>query len=193
MQRAAELKGLRGVHQLDCEYLLCILDNPYELRCGVGAHTDVVLLSLRRRNGIRAGREAETLALADNGCRRILRNHKAAVQSRFRHQERRKAPLTAYKLVNPALRNVRELGHCQSQHIHRQGYRLAVEIACRNDHILIREHGRIVRHTVDFHFYDAFHVFDRVLRGSVYLRYATEGIRVLHVLLRSAYYFAAFQ
>ena len=89
MQRTTELQGLRGIHQLDCEYLLCILDNPDELRCGVGAHTDVVLLSLRRRNGIRAGREAEALALADNGGRRILRNHKAAVQSRFRHQERR--------------------------------------------------------------------------------------------------------
>ena len=68
-----------------------------------------------------------------------------------------------------------------------------MEIACRNNHVLIREHGRVVRHTVDFHFYDSLHVFDRVLRGSVYLRYATEGIRVLHVFLRSAYYLAAFQ
>ena len=66
-----------------------------------------------------------------------------------------------------------------------------MEVSGRNDHVLIREHVRIVGRAVDFIADYRLHVTDIVLHGTMNLRYAAERVRVLDMLLWSAYKFAS--
>ena len=52
LERAAELEGLGGVEELDAEDLLHVVDHQIALGGGIGAHTHMVLLALRRLDGI---------------------------------------------------------------------------------------------------------------------------------------------
>ena len=68
-----------------------------------------------------------------------------------------------------------------------------MEVTCRDDHVLVREHCRVVGDGVDFLTEDLRHVGDGVFRSAVHLRDATERIRVLHMLFLAGYHLAAFQ
>ena len=51
-QRTAEIDTLCGIHQLDSKDLLQIIHHFIKFSRGIGAHTYVVFLSIRRDNGI---------------------------------------------------------------------------------------------------------------------------------------------
>ena len=153
----------------------------------------MVLLPLRRGDRIDRRGHAQPLGLAHDRRRGILRNHKAAVQPGVRHEEFGQFARPGDQFVGATLGDVAQLGQGDRQEIHRQSDRLSVEIARRDDHVLLGEDRRIVRRGVDFRGQHALHIVDRVLRGSVNLRHAAERIGVLHVVLGAGDQFAAFE
>lgn len=82
-----ELEGLRGIEHLYAEDLLHILHYPHTLGSGVCAHAHMILLTLRRINGIHHTGGTQLLVLAHYGGSRILRDHESGVQTGLGHQE----------------------------------------------------------------------------------------------------------
>ena len=68
-----------------------------------------------------------------------------------------------------------------------------MEITTGDNQVFIREDGRIVRHGIDFGKQYRCHMMDGILGGSMHLWNASEGIRVLHMLLGTSDEFASFQ
>ena len=68
-----------------------------------------------------------------------------------------------------------------------------MEITTGDDQVFIREDGRIVCHGIDFGEQYRSHMMDGIFGCSMHLRDASEGIRVLHMLLRTSDEFASFQ
>ena len=65
-QRAAEFESLGRIEQLDGKHSFRILNHSNEFGGGIRTHAHMILLPLRRRDGISRGRHAEALALADD-------------------------------------------------------------------------------------------------------------------------------
>ena len=174
MQRTAEFEGLSRIEKLDGEDPFRIVYHPYEL-CGcICSHAHMVLLPLGRRDGISRCRHAQPLVLADYGCGGVLRYHESAVQARVGDKERRELTLSGYEAVDPPFGNACQFGHCHCEKIHCKGNRFAVEVACRDYQVLVREYGRIVGRAVDFGFNYGFHIADCILYRPVHLRNAPE-------------------
>ena len=68
-----------------------------------------------------------------------------------------------------------------------------MEVAGRNDAVLLREDGRVVGNCVDFGFYHLARVAQRIARGPVHLWHAAEAVRILHVGFGAGNACAAFQ
>ena len=60
-----------------------------------------------------------------------------------------------------------------------------MEVAGGNHHILVGEHGGIVGNGIYFSLKHSCHVIDGILGGSMHLRDAAEGVRILHMHLRA--------
>ena len=58
-----------------------------------------------------------------------------------------------------------------------------MEVAGRHHDVLIREHGGIIGHGVDFGLHHILHMLDGILAGAVHLRDTAEGVWVLNMLL----------
>ena len=68
-----------------------------------------------------------------------------------------------------------------------------MEITSRNDEVVIGTYGGVVSCCVDFDICDRLYIAYRVLHGTMHLRYTTEGIGVLHMLLGLLDEFASFE
>lgn len=119
-----ELQGLRRIEHLDTEYLLYIFHHSNTLGGSIGTHAYVVLLPLRRIDGIYDTRSAELLVLADDGSCRILRYHESGIEAGLGNQERRQSPLAGYELIGPALRYGTQFRKGYRQKIEGNGQRL---------------------------------------------------------------------
>ena len=183
LQRFAEVEGLGGVEQLDAEDLLHVVDHQVALRGGVGTHTHVVFLALRRLDGVGGAGHREGLVLVHDGGGSVLRDHEAGVESGVLHEEGRQSALAANQLIDTAFGDVAEFRHGDGEEVQDQCQRLTVEVARADDDILVWEHRRVVGDGVDFGFHHVLHVLDSVFGRTVYLRHATEGVRILHVFL----------
>ena len=72
-----------------------------------------------------------------------MRYHESAVHTRICHKETGQSARTAHKLVDAALRDIDQFTQGYCQEVHRHCYRLAVEVASRNNNVVVRTHGRI--------------------------------------------------
>ena len=153
----------------------------------------MVLLPLRGRDRIARSRPAEALVLRNYRSRGVLRDHESAVQAGACDEIFGQAAQAVDQLVGPPLGDRSELGHGDSERVHGDGDRLAVEIAGRDDHVLVREDVRVVGGRVDFVLDHGLDIQDVVFDCAVDLRDAAEAVRVLDVLLRPADEFAALE
>ena len=97
------------------------------------------------------------------------------------------------ELISASLRDTCEFAHGNGQRVHGNGDGLSMEVAGRDDHVLVRENVGIVRGGVDFVLQHGLHIRDIVLHGAVYLRDAAEAVRVLHMFFGAADELASFQ
>ena len=153
----------------------------------------MVLLALRRGDGVAGGGPAQPLVLAHDAGGRVLRNHEAAVEAGLRHQVLGQAPEPVNELVSSSFRDTCQFAHGDGQRVHGNGDRLSVEVSGRYHHVLVREDIGIVRGRVNLVLNHGLHIQDVVLDGPVYLRDAAEAVRVLHMLLGPADKLAALQ
>ena len=86
-QRAPELDGLTGAHQLDGKDIFQVVQDLVEFAAADAAHADMILLPQGGRDAVGAGGETEGLVLGDQGGRGILRDHKSTVESDIAHQQ----------------------------------------------------------------------------------------------------------
>jgi hypothetical protein len=89
---------------------------------------------------------AEHLVLRHERGRHVLRDHEAAVETAVRRQERRQ-PVGEVRVdepLQPPLRDARELRHRHRERIERERERLPVEVAVRDECVVLDEHERIV-------------------------------------------------
>ena len=66
-----------------------------------------------------------------------------------------------------------------------------MEVACRDDQILVRTYRRVIGRGIDLHVNDRLDIRDGILDSPMHLRNATEGVRILHVHLGLGYQFTA--
>lgn len=177
-----EVECLGSVEELDGEDALGVLAHLVALRGGVATHADEVFLVLTAGDAVDRGGCAELLALAHDAGGGILRNHEAAVETGFGHQERRQTALGVDELVGAAFADGTEFGHGDGQEVEHHGQGLTVEVTATDDHILVGEDDGVVGGGVDFGLHDAGHIADGVLGGTVHLRGAAEAVRILHML-----------
>src|SRR3989338_4626003 len=103
----------------------------------------MIFLSITRINRIYGCWHAELLVLTDDGCRRILWNHKSRVETWFRYQKGRQSTCSRDQLIDSSLRNTSQFCQRDSQEIHGQCQGLTVEISRRNNVVLDRKSTRL--------------------------------------------------
>ena len=146
LERREELDALRTGEQLDRERPLGVREHLPRLQAGRVPHRDVILLAGARRDRVDAGRVAEHLVLADERRGDVLRDHEAGVEPAVGRQERRQ-PVGEGRVDEPldaALGDARELGDRHRQRVERERERLAVEVAVRDEQLVLDEHERVV-------------------------------------------------
>ncbi|MPL89952.1 hypothetical protein SDC9_35994 [bioreactor metagenome] len=143
----------------------------------------MVLLTVRRFDGVYRSRGAELFALTHNGGCRILRDHKSAVQSGVPGQGNRKFPLAGNQPVYSLRSDTTQLRHTDGKKIesHRQGF--TMEIPGRDDQIFVGHNHGIVCCRVNLRREHSLHIIEGILGSTVHLRYAPEGIGILNVCL----------
>src|SRR5690606_8936123 len=102
------------------------------------------------------------------------RYHETAVQTRLRHEERWQIALAADQFVDAPFTDASHLSDRDREEVQCERQRLSVEVSRTDHQILIIEHGRIVGDRSEFAFHHTFHETDRIARGAVHLRNATE-------------------
>ncbi len=127
---------------------------------------------------------SQRLVLARKSRRRHLRNHESRIQSRLRGQERwQHARQRIRHLLDAPLHDSAE-GRNRDRHLvrrHRQ--RLPVKISAADDVAVVRiphKNERIVRRTVQLHSRHFPCLPQRIPYRPVYLRRATQAVRILH-------------
>ena len=115
------------------------------LRAAVGAHRDVVFLVGGGRDRVDAGGVGERLVLGGEGRGGDLRDHQAGLQAAVAGQERGQAgERRVHEPLDAPLADRAELRHRDRQHVGRDGHRLAVEVAAREQLARLGEHHRVV-------------------------------------------------
>ena len=153
----------------------------------------MVFLTLARRDAVYRRRRSERLVEAHHRCGCVLRNHETAVQTRTCYEEARQTACAADELVDAAFGDVREFAHGYREEVHRHGNRFAVEVAGRDDEVVVGTYGRVVGCRVHLDVNYGVDVCNGVLHRAVNLRDASERIRVLHVRLRFLHNLAALE
>ncbi len=109
-----------------------------------------------------------------------LGDHEAGVEARVLRQEgRQSAQRRVHQLLHPPLADGRELGAGDGQHVEGERDRLAVEVAARDDEVLVGEDQRVVGGRVHLDGQDAPGVLQAVAHRPVHLGHAAERVRVL--------------
>ena len=153
----------------------------------------MVFLTLARWDAVYRRRRSERLVEAHHRCGCVLRNHETAVQTRTCYEEARQTACAADELVDAAFGDVREFAHGYREEVHRHGNRFAVEVAGRDDEVVVGAYGRVVGCRVHLDVNHGVDVCNGVLHRAVNLRNASERIRVLHVRLRFLHNLAALE
>ena len=110
-------------------------------------------------------------------------DHESAVDARVGNQEAGQSASAGHQSVDASLGDVGEFAHGDGEEVDGQCDGLAVEVAGRDDKVVVRADGGVVGGRVDFDVYDGADIADGVFDGSVYLWHAPEGVRVLDVCL----------
>src|SRR5579859_5289345 len=128
----AKLEHLRGTKQFDCDNLLGLLYDTQQLVSAGYAHTDKVFHAGRCWDGIDTGGMRQYFYLVNKGRRDVLRDHKTRVQPRVGCQKEWRAALVPvigpHQTVDTSLRETRQLGQHDRQHVERQRQWLPVKI-----------------------------------------------------------------
>ena len=82
-----EVEGLSGIEEFDGHDTFGVFHYAVALGGSVAAHADEVFLVLAAGDAVYTAWGAELLALADDGGGSVLRNHEAAVEAGFCHEE----------------------------------------------------------------------------------------------------------
>ena len=124
----------------------------------------------------------ERAQLADQGRRRVLRDHVAGVDAAAGRQERRQ-PLVGERIHQPVdapLADAAELGQAHGQRVERQPQHLAVEVAAAQHDAVVGKHERVVRHGAELAPEHAAGEVEGRARRAVHLRHAAQAVGVLH-------------
>ncbi len=145
----------------------------------------MILLVGRRRNRVHRSRMIVDLILRYHRSGRILGYHEAGADSAVFCQERRQAFRQGriYQPFYPSLRHVGKFRYGYLEKVKSKRHRLAVEISSAYDLILIGKYDRIICHCVYFSGYHLISISYGVSGGAVYLRRASQRIRVLYLML----------
>ncbi len=187
LDRARGGRGAAGTpspetpRELDCEHPLQVLDDRRELSRRDRRHRDVVLLGRGRRDRVDGGGVREHLALRHERGGRDLRHHEPGVHAPFRDEERRQVrERRVDELLDPALRDRREVRGRDRRVVEDEPDRRAVEVASRDDVALPREDERIVGRAVHLALEHLAGVGEGVARRAVDLGHAAQRVVVLH-------------
>ena len=148
------------------------------------AHRHVILLAGARRDRVDRRRMAQHLVLRDERRGDVLRDHEAAVQPAVGREERRQAvgEVRVDEPLDAPLGDARELGDRHRERVERERERLAVEVAVRDERVVVDEHERIVGRRVELDRDGVVGVVEQVARRAVHLRRAAQRVRVLHLV-----------
>ena len=184
LERREELDGLRRSEQLDRERSLGVGDHLPRLQARGVAHRHVVLLAGARRDRVHRRRMAQRLVLRHERGRHVLRDHEAGVEPAVGGEERRQAvaEVRVDEPLDATLRDVRQLGDRHRERVERERERLAVEVAGRDEQLVLDEHERVVGRRVQLGRDGVLDVVEQVARRSVHLRRAAQRVRVLHLV-----------
>ena len=141
-RRTTELDTLCRIHQLDRQDMIQIVHNLKELRRRIGSHTHMVFLPVTGHDRVAAGGITVHLVLAHHAGCRILRDHKAGIQSGIGNQKFRQAPKAHDQLRDTAFGNISQLSQRNCKEIVGDRQRLAVEITSGDDLVLVGKDRR---------------------------------------------------
>ena len=184
LERRVELDRLRTCKQLDRHRALRVREHLPRLEAGRVPHRDVILLPRARRDRVDRRRMAEHLVLGDERGGHVLRDHEAAVEAAVGGEEGRQAlgEVRVDEALESPLGDVRELGDGHGERVEGEGERLSVEVAVRDEQLVVDEHERVVGGGVQLHRGGVLRVLEEVAARAVHLWRAAERVRVLHLV-----------
>ena len=114
----------------------------------------------------------------------VLRDHEAAVEAAVGREEGGQAvgEVRVDEPLEAPLGDARELGGGHRERVERERERLPVEVAVRDEHLVVDEHERVVGGGVQLDGDGVLRVLEEVAAGAVHLRRAAERVRVLHLV-----------
>src|SRR5690606_9487757 len=97
-------------------------------------------LSVARNDRIYRSRSTKLFILADDRRSGILGDHQPRIQTGIRAEKSRQSPASRNKLIGSSFGNAAQFGDSYRQKIQSQGQWLCMEIATRQNRVIIREY-----------------------------------------------------